>query len=83
MPGVAVRARNEMPADVLEALKAAGVLADFESRPPYQQNDYLGWISRATRPETKAKRIAQMLEELNSGGIYMKMPHPASAKNPS
>ena len=29
--------------------------------------------------ETKEKRLRQMLEELERGGVYMKMKHPASA----
>jgi hypothetical protein len=33
----------------------------------------LGWIASAKREETKAKRIAQMLDELARGGVYMKM----------
>ena len=69
-----------MPADILSALRTAGVLADYEARPAYQRNDYLGWITRAARPETRAKRIAQMLDELARGGVYMRMPHPSSAK---
>ena len=69
-----------MPEDVLELLKAKGVWPDYQARPAYQQNDYLGWISRAARPETRNKRIQQMLEELRVGGVYMKMDHPASKK---
>ncbi|HLP59409.1 MAG TPA: YdeI/OmpD-associated family protein, partial [Candidatus Deferrimicrobium sp.] len=37
------------------------------------QNDYLGWINRAKRPETKEKRLAQMLYELERGELYMNM----------
>ena len=51
----------------------------YQKRPAYQQNDYIGWINRAKRQETKEKRLRQMLEELEAGGIYMKMKHPASA----
>ena len=40
----------------------------YRGRPAYQQNDYLAWIARAKRPETKEKRLAQMLEELERGG---------------
>ena len=69
-----------MPEDVLELLNAEGVWQDYQARPAYQQNDYLGWISRAARPETRNKRIQQMLEELRVGGVYMKMDHPASKK---
>jgi len=39
----------------------------------YQQNDDLGWINRAKLDETKAKRLQQMLDELEGGDRYMKM----------
>ena len=58
-----------------------GVASDYESRPAYQQNDYIGWIERAKRQETKEKRLQQMVDELKAGGVYMKMKHPASRKN--
>ena len=45
----------------------------YRRRPPYQQNDYIGWITRAKRPETRDKRIHQMLDELRAGDVYMKM----------
>lgn len=31
------------------------------------------WINRAKRPETKQKRLEQMLDELQRGGVYMNM----------
>ena len=62
-----------MPQSVLDALEEHGLLAAYQSRPPYQQNDYLGWINRAKRPETKEKRLHQMLDELARGDVYMKM----------
>ena len=71
---------NPMPAFVREALEEAGLMADYGARPAYQRNDYLGWISRAKRQSTREKRLQQMLDELKQGGVYMKMPHPASAK---
>ena len=67
------RAVQEMPEDVAEALGAEGLEAAYAARPPYQRNDYLGWIGRAKRPETRARRLAQMLDELRGGGVYMKM----------
>ena len=76
-----MRARNEMPDDVRSALSTAGLMTDYEARPAYQRNDYLGWITRAARDETRTKRINQMLDELRAGGVYMNMAHPASAKN--
>jgi uncharacterized protein YdeI (YjbR/CyaY-like superfamily) len=45
----------------------------YLARPPYQRNDYLGWITRAVRSETKAKRLEQMLTELRQGRVYMRM----------
>ena len=58
-----------------------GVASDYESRPVYQQNDYIGWIERAKRQETKEKRFQEMVDELKAGGVNMKMKHPASRKN--
>jgi len=55
-------------------------MADYEARPFYQRNDYLGWIERAKRADTRASRIAQMLDELDRGGVYMKMDHPPSRR---
>ena len=75
------RDKHAMPKYIKQALKNNGVVSDYEMRPAYQQNDYIGWIERAKRPETKAKRLLQMIDELKSGGVYMKMKHPASSKN--
>jgi uncharacterized protein YdeI (YjbR/CyaY-like superfamily) len=62
-----------MPQFVRDALEERGLLAAYKSRPPYQQNDYLSWINRAKRLETKEKRLHQMLDELARGDVYMKM----------
>ena len=75
------RERESMPAFVEKALRVERLFADYRSRPEYQQNDYLLWINQAKREETKRKRLKQMLEELRKGGVYMKMPHPPSAKD--
>jgi uncharacterized protein YdeI (YjbR/CyaY-like superfamily) len=69
-----------MPDDVKQALAQRGVMDDYLGRPDYQQNDYIGWITRAKRDETRQKRIQQMLDELEKGGVYMKMKHAASLK---
>lgn len=63
----------EMPKDVRDALTRAKVMDAYRSRPAYQQNDYVGWITRAKLPATRERRIGQMLDELGSGGVYMKM----------
>ncbi|MEQ1882721.1 MAG: YdeI/OmpD-associated family protein, partial [Burkholderiales bacterium] len=64
---------HEMPEDVRDALKKAKAVDAYNGRPAYQQNDYVGWITRAKLPATRQKRIDQMLDELKSGGVYMKM----------
>lgn len=75
------RQRHPMPDFILKALEANNLMQAYLARPAYQQNDYLGWVSRARRPETVQKRLDQMLSELEQGGVYMNMDHPPSAKN--
>lgn len=67
------RPRYDMPDFVREALLERGLMEAYRSRPAYQQNDYLGWISRAKRQATQEKRLAQMLDELERGDTYMNM----------
>lgn len=74
------RSRYPMPDFVKNALEERGLMDMYQERPAYQQNDYVGWISRAKRPETRDKRLQQMLDELEKGGVYMKMKHPGSQK---
>ena len=62
-----------MPEFVQKALQENDLLERYQTRPPYQQNDYLWWINNAKRPETKQKRLKQMLMELRDGNRYMKM----------
>ena len=70
-----------MPDFVEEALTRQGLMQAYRERPAYQQNDYLGWIARAKRPQTKLKRLDQMLDELRRGGVYMNMEHRPSRKS--
>lgn len=67
------RDKHPMPEDIARRLDATGLRRAYDARPPYQRNDYLGWIARAKRPETREKRVAQMLDELAGGTLYMKM----------
>lgn len=62
-----------MPDFVSKALSDRGLTEAYNNRPPYQRNDYLGWILRAQKEETKKKRLSQMLDELASGDKYMNM----------
>lgn len=72
-----LRPRQPMPDDVLHALEQANLMERYEARPPYQRNDYLGWITRAKQDETRCRRLAQMLAELRGGDVYMGRPYPA------
>jgi uncharacterized protein YdeI (YjbR/CyaY-like superfamily) len=63
-----------MPDYIRDALDERSLMDAYHARPEYQQNDYIGWITRAKREETKQKRLSQMLEELEGGRLYMKMP---------
>lgn len=71
------RPRHPMPAWVRRALTEHGLMEAYRARPPYQRNDYVGWITRARREETQHRRLAQMLDELKRGDRYMKMPYRA------
>jgi len=57
------RTQNKMPEFVREALTARGLMDAYHERPPYQRNDYLGWIIRAKMESTKQKRLNQMLDD--------------------
>ena len=67
------RPRHEMPDFIHEALQKRGLMEAYLARPPYQRNDYIGWITRARLPATRRKRLKQMLDELKTGGVYMNM----------
>lgn len=62
-----------MPPSVESALLERGLMGAYRARPDYQRNDYLSWIRRAKRAETKERRLEQMLDELERGDVYMKM----------
>lgn len=66
-----------MPVDVEKALLEFGLMQQYEARPPYQRNDYISWITRAKREETRQKRLDQMLGELESDERYMGMKYNA------
>jgi len=74
------RPRHPMPDFMKHALEERGLMAAYRERPAYQQNDYIGWINRAAREDTQQKRVRQMLDELQAGGIYMNMKHAPSVK---
>ena len=67
------RPRHPMPEFVRMALEDKNLMGAYLQRPAYQQNDYIGWITRAKLPATRQKRLEQMLDELFRGDVYMKM----------
>ncbi len=69
-----------MPGFVKKALKKQALMDTYKKRPAYQQNDYLGWIHDAKIQEEKEKRLHQMLDELQKGGIFMGMEFDESNK---
>lgn len=77
------RELHPMPTFVVDALVGCGLMDAYRRRPPYQQNDYVGWITRAKRAETQQKRLVQMLEELASGDRYMNMVYHGQRPDPS
>jgi uncharacterized protein YdeI (YjbR/CyaY-like superfamily) len=62
-----------MPDFVRGALEKKNLMTAYRARPPYQQNDYIGWIARAKLPATRQRRLDQMLDELGRGDVYMNM----------
>jgi uncharacterized protein YdeI (YjbR/CyaY-like superfamily) len=74
------RPRQPMSDFVREALVRRDLMEAYRAPPPYQQNGYLGWIARAKRPETREKRLVQMLDELAGGDRYMNMPSRGGAQ---
>ena len=67
------RTRHKMPDYIRQALNERKLMDAYRERPDYQKNDYIGWIARAKREETKQKRLRQMLDELEGGKLYMNM----------
>lgn len=68
-----LRKREDMPDFVREALEERGLREAYDARPPYQRNDYLLWINKVKREDARQKHLAQMLDELEAGGVYMGM----------
>jgi uncharacterized protein YdeI (YjbR/CyaY-like superfamily) len=69
-----------MPGFIRRALVEGDLRTAYLERPPYQRNDYIGWITRAKRPDIRQTRLAQMLDELAQGDRYMKMQYRAKAR---
>jgi hypothetical protein len=57
------RAAVTYPADLLAALRAAGVTKEFKALPPGRQNFIIRRIDEAAKPETRQKRIHDAVTE--------------------
>jgi len=64
---------HPMPPDIEQALAEAGLREAYDARPPYQRNDWIAWIGRAKREDTRRKRLDEMLADLAAGHGYMGM----------
>ena len=64
------------------ACRRTALRADYLERPAYQQNDYIARIERAKMQKTEERRLDEMLDELKTGGVYMKIKHVPSTKKP-
>lgn len=67
------RPHHPMPANLRKTLVSNRLMSKYKMRPPYQQNDYTGWVKRTKLPATKKKRLDPMIAELKKGNVYMNM----------
>ena len=67
----AARQREEaeaIPADLAAALRRRkGAIAAFRQLPPSHRKQYLYWLAEAKRPETRARRVGQIVERVDTG----------------
>ena len=57
-----------MPAALAEALAAIDeAAANWNAFPPSCRREYCEWIAEAKRDETRAKRVAQTIEQTREG----------------
>jgi uncharacterized protein YdeI (YjbR/CyaY-like superfamily) len=57
-----------LSSDIALALKAEpNAQAFFESLATFYRNNYIRWIESAKRPETRARRIGEMIDLLKEG----------------
>jgi hypothetical protein len=64
---------NRMPAFVRQSLTERGLTRAYRSRPAYQRNDYIGWITSAKGEATQRVAPESDTRELAGGRTYRKM----------
>lgn len=75
-----VRPSIDLPPDAADALaRVAGARAAFDRLAPTHRREYVEAIVEAKRPETRARRIARMVDQLASGGPS----HPTVSTRPA
>lgn len=57
----------EVPADLLAALKQAKVLPAFEAKSFTQRKEWVRGVEEAKAAETRARRVAKVVEQLQAG----------------
>jgi uncharacterized protein YdeI (YjbR/CyaY-like superfamily) len=55
---------SQLPEDLVEALKEAGLAAFFAECTDAHRNEYLKWIGEAKRPESRKARIDKAMQML-------------------
>jgi hypothetical protein len=67
--------RQPMPGNVRAALEKRKLMEAYDARPQYQRDEYLKWVALAAGPQAKQKRLDQMLDELEKGGVFKGEPY--------
>lgn len=57
-----------LPAFIRQALGERNLMAAYRARPPYQQSDYIGWVTRTSRWGSGER----MYEVIFEAGIRMR-----------
>jgi uncharacterized protein YdeI (YjbR/CyaY-like superfamily) len=57
---------NNIPQDIADALKSAGLAEFFADCTPAHRNEYLKWIGEAKRPETRQARIGKAMQMISN-----------------
>lgn len=59
---------HEVPMDMEKALKTdAGILEKWNTLTAIQRNEWICWVTKVKKTETRAEHIQRMLEELKEG----------------
>ena len=67
-PARGTRPEAEVPPALAEALaNDAGAAANWNAFPPSCRREYCEWVTQAKREETRAKRVAQTIEQTREG----------------